>query len=258
MKKIAFTIIAVLFTVLLPQAAVQAAEQEKVILTAEQEKAGIEIEIPDEAEGVSTLRLRLHVQIEGGMDSLDPNQPIKFEVNENIQHALLETRYHAEKGYLTIYISNPAKITDRSMFDLGYLVPNTVNNTACTVTVSVPSDGLEYVDGTGQLNEKTDISSSSITLMVNQSAGETEEKPGDTTGEATDGTNNGATGDLELNPGEGTNSGHAANNSHSNGEGSVAAKTGDESRIALFCVIAVVSAAMVIGLLIRRVRKKTA
>ena len=64
MKKLTFTIVAVLIAVLLPQAAVRAAEQEKVILTAEQEKAGIEIEIPDASEGVSTLRLRVNVEMD--------------------------------------------------------------------------------------------------------------------------------------------------------------------------------------------------
>ena len=63
-----------------------------------------------------------------------------------------------KNGYFTIYISKPSEITDRSVFQLGYIVPNIVNSSSGTLTVTVPEDGLEYVDGTGKLNEVTGIS----------------------------------------------------------------------------------------------------
>lgn len=265
MKKLTFTIVAVLIAVLLPQAAVRAAEQEKVILTAEQEKAGIEIEIPDASEGVSTLRLRVNVEMDGNTDAFNADEPLKFEVDENIQYSLLETRYNAEKGYFTIYISQPSQITDRSVFQLGYIVPNTVNSSSCTLTVTVPEDGLEYVDGTGQLNEVTGISPSSISLTINQS---TEENPDGSTDGTTDGSGNGdnegsANGNTSgtsngsgSDPAKGSASGNSTDNSNENIR--TAVKTGDDSGILLFFIMGGLSAAVIGVFVIKRLRKKTA
>lgn len=269
MKKLTFTIVAVLIAVLLPQAAVRAAEQEKVILTAEQKKAGIEIEIPDVSEGVSTLRLRVNVEMDGNTNVLNADEPLKFEVDKDIRHSLLETRYNAENGYFTIYISKPSEIIDRSVFQLGYIVPNIVNSSSCTLTVTVPEDGLEYVDGTGQLNEVTGISPSSISLTINQS---TEESPDGSTGGNGDGTTDGS--------GDGNNEGNANGNTSgaSDGSGSdqakgsasgnstdnsnekirTAVKTGDDSGILLFFIMGGLSAVVLGIFVIKRLRKKTA
>ena len=109
--------IAVLSAVLLQQHAVQAAGQETVILTAQQGKAAVEIELPDNSGGVSTLRLR--VRIEGDTGYLDPVEPMKFEADAEIDPTLLQTRYQKDTGYFTIYISDTGKITDRSRFCTG-------------------------------------------------------------------------------------------------------------------------------------------
>lgn len=270
MKRITYFIIAILTAVLLPQTAVQAAEQETVTLTAEEGKAALEIEIPDSSEGISTLRLR--VRIEGAVGSLDPDEPLKFEVGEDVQAELQETRYNAEKGYFTIYLSGAKRMTDKSLFTAGHLVPNIMDNTPGNITIYVAEDGLEYVDGTGQLNDKTDIQPSNIVLGINQSAGKPEENPGNSgngaTGEQEGGSNDGSAGETGGGISEGTekpatdgsesdsNSGSGADNgqniNNSTGEKITAAQTGDNTNPVLLCVLVILSACAVMTVLIIR------
>ena len=177
MKRILYAMIAVLSAVLLQQHAVQAAGQETVILTAQQGKAAVEIELPDNSGGVSTLRLR--VRIEGDTGYLDPVEPMKFEADAEIDPTLLQTRYQKDTGYFTIYISDTGKITDRSRFVLGYLAPNTTDSRTGSLTISVPEDGLEYVDGTGQLKDEVRMQSSAAAVGLDQQlSGKPEENPG--------------------------------------------------------------------------------
>lgn len=257
MKKITYFIIAVLTAVLLPQAAVKAAEQEAVILTAEEGRAALKIEIPDSSEGISTLRLR--VRIEGAAENLDPEEPLKFETAENVQPELQEIRYNAEKGYFTIYLSDRNKITDKSQFTLGYLVPNTTDDTPGSITISVAEDGLEYVDGTGQLHDKTDIQPSTVVLDINQSAGGPEEDPDNPDNGAGDdadnGSDDGSAGGTE-NPAAGgsgseSNSGSDSDNGQNVSDGT-GVQTGDNTNPVLLCAMAVFSGFAVISALIIR------
>lgn len=279
-KRIKYFIIALLSAVLLPQPAVKAAEQETVLLTEEDGKAALEIEIPDRSEGVTTLRLR--VRIEGGAENLDPEEPLRFETGENVQPELMETRYDAEKGYFTVYLSGADKITDKSLFTAGYFVPNAKDSAPGSITISVPEDGLQYVDGTGKLNDETDIQPSAIVLTVNQSAGGPEEDPGGTdsgeAGGADDGSAGGVTGGTESGAaggstegaggsteGTGGSTGEAAGGvsggtagtplqsvSESTGEVFIPVQTGDNTNPVLLCAIAVLSASAAISVLVIR------
>lgn len=283
--------IALLFAVLLPKHAVLAAEQETVILTAEQGKAAVEIEVPDQSKGVSTLRLR--IGIEGDLSCLDPTEPFKFETDEEIQATFLETRYNAEKRYLTIYMSDTEKITDRSSFILGYLVPNTTDSRESSFTLSVLGDGLEYVDRTGKLNDEISIQPSTVVLDMNQSSGKPDENPGnsgsDSSGESGDGTAGGSSGGTTGGNSGGSTGGNTSgstggntggttntgtNGSSSAGSGSsntnkaqsdgdntlktlTAAQTGDDTSIAPFYAAAIISVFAAIAVLILfRIRKK--
>ena len=267
MKKIAYFMIAVLFSVLLQQHAVRAAEQETVILTAEQGKAAVQIEIPDQSQGVSTLRLR--VSIEGDIRYLDSAEPIIFEAGAGVQSSLLQTRYNAEKGYFTIYLSDTDKITDRSSFVLGYLVPNTADSSTGSLTISVLEDGLEYVDGAGQLKDEIKVSSSVLTLDINSSSGRPEENPGNSddgttdgagssedgaadgsAGGSTGGSSGGTTGGSTSGSNGNTNSGNAQSSGNNHLETVTAAKTDDNTSIMPFYAMAVLSASAVIAVLI--------
>lgn len=283
-KRIKYFIIALLSAVLLPQPAVQAAEEGAVLLTEENGKAALEIEIPDSSEGITTFRLR--VRIEEATENLDPEEPLKFETGENVQPELIETRYDAEKGYFTVYVSSTDKITDKSRFTAGYFVPNTKDSTPGSITISVPQDGLQYVDGAGQLNDKMDIQPSTLVLNMNQSAGGPEENPGGadsgetdgaddgSAGGVTDGTESGAQGGSTEGTGGSTggsagSAGEAAGGisgetagessqgvSESTGEVFMAAQTGDNTNPLLLCAIAGLSAfAVISALVIRRAGK---
>lgn len=262
MKKITYFMIAVLFAVLLPQHAVRAAEQETVILTAEQGKAAVRIEIPDSSQGVSTLRLR--VSIGGDTKYLDSAEPIKFEAGEEVQSALLQTRYNAEKGYFTIYLSDTDKITDRSSFVLGYLVPNTKDRSSGSLTISVPEDSLEYVGGAGQLKDEIKVSPSVFTLDMNSSSGKPEENPGNSDGGATGGngsstggTSNGATSGSVSGSNGNTNLINTQDSGKNNLQVVTGAKTGDNTNIILLYVMAALSASAVIAVvIILSLRKK--
>lgn len=272
MRKIIYVMIVVLFAVLLPKHAVQAAEQEAVILTAEQGMAAVQIEIPDPSQGVSTLRLR--VTVEGDIGYVDSTEPILFELNEEVKATLLETRYNAEQGYVTIYISDPDKITDRSSFILGYLLPNTTGSSSGSLTISVQEDGLEYVDGTGQLNDEIKVSPSEVMLDTNASSGKPEENPGNSDdelteesgGEADSGSEDGAAGGTtggettgsvsESN--ENTATDHTQSNDSNNGEVVTAVQTGDHTRLMMVYGMTVLSAlTVIVVMLVLRLRNRS-
>ena len=141
MKRIAAFIIMLLTAVLLPHTAVRAAEQENVVLTAEKENVKIELRLPDSSEGVSTLRLRM--KVEGETAKLNQNEPFTFQAGEDISSRLLETRFQAGTGYLTIYISNTGKITDKAYFELGTLTPNSIDDSEYELRFSIPDNGME-------------------------------------------------------------------------------------------------------------------
>lgn len=257
--------IALLLAVLLPRQATQAAELETVTLTAEQGKAAVEVEIPDDAEGVSTLRLR--VRIEGDLEYLDSTEPVKFVSDENVKSGLLETRYNADKGYFTIYLSDTKKVTDKSRFLMGYLVPNVADGKQGSLMISVMEDGLEYVDGTGQLNEAVNLQPSMAVLDMNQPTGNPEE-PGSSdngsTGDGGEGTESGTAGSISggtvddstnaVEDGVGSGSGEtpekdnmqAGNNT---GEVVTAVQTGDDTSIIPFCVMIALSVLAVFSIL---------
>lgn len=278
MKKITYFIIAVLAAALLQQPAVRAAEQEAVTLTAEEGKAALEIEIPDSSEGITTFRLR--VRIEEATENLDPEEPLKFESAENVQAELQETRYNAEKGYFTIYLSGTDKITDKSLFMAGYLVPNAKDGTPASITISVKEDGLQYVDGTGDLNDKVTVQPSTAELYINQSTGTPEENPDNPDDGADDDADDGASGGVSGGTSDGAGDGSAGNlsggqdkpadsgsgaDSHggsdtdsaqgvadSAGGAYAGVQTGDNANPALLCVTAGFSAFAVISVLMMR------
>lgn len=214
--------IALLFAMLLPRtAAVQAAEQEeKVILTEEDGKAEVEITIPDEAAGVSALRLR--IRIEGAIESLDPMDPFIFESDENLQPVFSAVRYRSEEAFFTVYFSGIEKITDKSVFRLGSFVPNITDSTPGSVLISVPENGLEYADAEGRLHEDVTIPASSAVLNINQPAGGAGEIPGDAGQDAEDG----ATGGSEAGEPEGGSDG-ATGGPESDAPGSSDGETAD-------------------------------
>lgn len=164
-RRLSTFIIMVMIAALLPWTAAQAAGQENVMLTAEKDKVKLEVQLPDDSQGVSTLRLRLKVQ--GDTAKLNQDEPFTFKAAGDISSSLLETRFQENTGYLTIYISDTDKVTDKTYFELGTIIPNSVDDSEYELTFSIPEDGLEFVDETGTLNEEIKIVSSAVGLKVN-------------------------------------------------------------------------------------------
>ena len=259
MKRLASFIIMFLIVALLPWTAVQAAEQENVVLTGEDGKVKIELRLPDDSQEVSTLKLRLKVT--GNTDKLDQSEPFTFKAGGDITSSrLLETRFQiqAETVYFTIYISNTGKITDKSEFELGTIIPNSIDDSEYELRFSVSEGGLKFVDESGIVEEPAEIVSSPVAVKVNA----VEETPDDNTdGEPDDGkddtsddTSDDASGDTSGNTSdtgsdkkpEGTPSGSA-------GGPNQAVDTGDHSNILLYLVLAGISTAGIgAGVVLRR------
>lgn len=249
MKRLSAFIITFLIVALLPWTAVQAAEQENVVLTGEDGKVKIELRLPDDSQEVSTLKLRLKVT--GNTDKLDQSEPFTFEAGGDIASSrLLETRLQIQEEtvYFTIYISNTGKITDKSDFELGTIIPNSIDDSEYELRFSVSEGGLKFVDESGIVEEPAEIVSSPVAVKVNA----VEETPDDNTdGEPDDGkddtsddTSDDASGDTSGNTSdtgsdkkpEGTPSGSAGGQNQ-------AVDTGDHSNILLYLVLAGISAA---------------
>lgn len=177
MKKLSVFIVTFLIAALLPFTAVRAAELENVVLTAQEGKAKIKLRLPDAAEGVSTLRIR--IKVEGDTEKLDQNQPFTLKADKEISSSLLETRFQIEEGYFTIYLSDTSHITEKTDFELGTIIPNSIDDSEYELTLSVPETGLEYVDGTGILKDEVSVVSSAVALKVNESEStpDTDETP---------------------------------------------------------------------------------
>lgn len=177
MKKLSVFIVTFLIAALLPFTAVRAAELENVVLTAHEGKAKIKLRLPDAAEGVSTLRIR--IKVEGDTEKLDQNQPFTLKADKEISSSLLETRFQIEEGYFTIYLSDTSHITEKTDFELGTIIPNSIDDSEYELTISVPETGLEYVDGTGILKDEVSVVSSAVALKVNESEStpDTDETP---------------------------------------------------------------------------------
>lgn len=177
MKKLSVFIVTFLIAALLPFTAVRAAELENVVLTAQEGKAKIKLRLPDAAEGVSTLRIR--IKVEGDAEKLDQNQPFTLKADKEISSSLLETRFQIEEGYFTIYLSDTSHITEKTDFELGTIIPNSIDDSEYELTISVPETGLEYVDGTGILKDEVSVVSSAVALKVNESEStpDTDETP---------------------------------------------------------------------------------
>lgn len=177
MKKLSVFIVTFLIAALLPFTAVRAAELENVVLTAQEGKAKIKLRLPDAAEGVSTLRIR--IKVEGDTEKLDQNQPFTLKADKEISSSLLETRFQIEEGYFTIYLSDTSHITEKTDFELGTIIPNSIDDSEYELTISVPETGLEYVDGTGILKDEVSVVSSAVALKVNESEStpDTDETP---------------------------------------------------------------------------------
>ena len=246
MKKITMLMLALLLMVL-PAEAVQAAAQKNVILNSDDGKAEIYIELPDTAVRVSTLRLR--VRIGGDTDKIDQTNPLKFQLDEEISATLLETRYNASAKTYSIYLSDTSKLTDRTEFRLGMLTPNSLDGTEYSLTITVEEDGLEYVDGSGQLNqEKTTAATTGLQVNVSQSNGS-----GSTEGEG-NGSEDGSGTAGGSGEGNGTVSGdQAGSGQQTNGQESV--KTGDSSNLLLYMVLLGVAVAGIVVVLVSRKRK---
>lgn len=275
MKRLASFIITLLIAALLPWTAVQAAEQENVVLTGEDGKVKIELRLPDDSQEVSTLKLRLKVT--GNTDKLDQSEPFAFKAGEDITSSrLLETRFQIQEEtvYFTIYISNTGKITDKSDFELGTIIPNSIDDSEYELRFSVSEGGLEFVDESGTVEEPAGSVSSPVAVKVNAVSetpdDNTDEKPDDNTGgtpdEDQDDTLDGDQddtlgGDQDDTPegGQGDTSDTesdqkpAGTPSGSEGGQNQAVDTGDHSNILLYLVLAGISAAGIgVGVVLRR------
>ena len=267
MKRLASFIITLLIAALLPWTAVQAAEEENVVLTGEDGKVKIELRLPDDSQEVSTLKLRLKVT--GNTDKLDQSEPFTFKADGDITSSrLLETRFQiqAETVYFTIYISNTGKITDKSDFELGTIIPNSIDDSEYELRFSVSEDGLEFVDESGTVEEPDEIVPSPVAVKVNA----VEETPDDNTGgEPDDGKDDTLDGDQDdtlggdqdgtPEGGQGDTSGTesdqkpAGTPSGSEGGPNQAVDTGDHSNILLYLVLAGISTAGIgAGVVLRR------
>lgn len=220
MKKISTYIIALLVFALLPPAAVQAAEKENVTLNTADGSAEIQLEIPEASVGISTLKLS--VNISGDTDKLDQTQPLSFEAGEDTVYTLLETRYNAAESRFTIYLSHTGSLTDKTFFVLGKLTPNVTVDEAYRIGILIPENGLEYIDGSGVLNEDAVIPASSAEISGNQPEetpdGTPEETPDGTPEETPDGipeeTPETTPGDTESDLSNGTGESETGNGNH--------------------------------------------
>ena len=267
MKRLSAFIITLLIAALLPWTAVQAAEEENVVLTGEDGKVTIELRLPDESPDVSPLKLRLKVT--GNTDKLDQSEPFTFKADGDITSSrLLETRFQiqAETVYFTIYISNTGKITDKSEFELGTIIPNSIDDSEYELRFSVSEGGLEFVDESGIVEEPAGIVPSPVAVKVN--AGE-ETTDDNTVGDPDDGKDDTLDGDQDdtlggdqddtPEGGQGDTSDTesdqkpAGTPSGSEGGPNQAVDTGDHSNILLYLVLAGISTAGIgAGVVLRR------
>lgn len=241
MRKLSIAMIVLLFALLLPYRAAQAAGQEEVVLSTVDGKAVVDIVLPDAGDGVTTLKLS--IKITGETEKTDSENPLRFDAEEGIGGTLTETRYQAEKDLFTIYLSDTSEITDKTSFRLGYLVPNSVDNTAYSLELSVPENGLSYVDGTGVLKADAVLPSPTVELRVNQMEEIPEETPEETPedtpedtpeevpGETSDISDSGQNTQTDRNDLSGKNTEEEAVT------GQKALETGDDTKILLYIVL---------------------
>lgn len=262
MKKIAMFMLALLLTVL-PAAAVQAAAQKNVILNSDDGKVEIYIELPDTAVQVSTLRLR--VRIEGDIDQMDQKNPLIFQLDDEISSTLLETRYNASTKMYSIYLSDTSKLTDKTEFRLGSLTADAPSGTTYSLTITVEEDGLEFVDGTGQLNQEKTAAAVSAGLQVQAPENNGDGSAGD------EGNSSGNESGSGVENGTGTNGGSGDGSGMGNAFGEngdtvqqtdgqtdhiqAVTKTGDNSNILPYTVLLGVAAAGIVAILVIRKRK---
>lgn len=260
MKKIKGFLISFLIAALLPCTAVRAAEQESVILTAEKGMAKIEVGIPDHSEGISTFRLR--VKVEGDIDRLDQENPFTFKPDQEITSKLVETRFDPKQGYFTVYISDTSKITDKADFNLGTLTPNSSDDTEFDLRITVPENGLDYVDGTGKLHDEVSIVSASVAMKVNEAEETPEIKPEETPEtepeETPDKQPDSTTDDSETESSgeqQNTSSGDSSEdhrNDRVETEQNDSVQTGDESNLLIYLILAGISVSGIGSVLILR------
>lgn len=254
MKKIAMLMLALLLTVL-PAEAVQAAAQKNVILNADNGKAEIYIELPDTAAPISTLRLR--VRIGGDTDKIDQTNPLDFQPGDGISPTFLETRYNAADKTYSIYLSDASKLTDKTEFRLGTLTPNSLDGTEYSLSITVEEDGLEYVDGMGQMNQENMAAPASIGIQVNAPDNSDGGSAGDDGNDS--GNGSGVTGGNGQGDGTGTASGGNNDNmqqtNHQTDHTQMSAKTGDNSHILLYVIFLGAAAAGIAAVLVLRKRR---
>lgn len=271
MKKLSIYIMALLFIALLPGAAVQAAEKESVTINTADGSAEIQVEIPDSSVGVSTLKLS--VNISGDTDKLDQDRPLSFEAGEETEYTLLETRYNAAESRFTIYLSHTGSMTDKTFFVLGKLTPNIISNEAYRIGISIPENGLEYIDGSGVLKEDSVIPESSAEISGNQPEEIPDGTPEETPEETPDETPEEIPGDPEGDLSNGTGESEPENGNHTDQEGQAnsgqdadnagkteqkAVKTGDSDNIlpcVIFTGVCIIGLTAVSGIRIFRKRK---
>lgn len=156
---------ALLMIMLLPMQHVQAASQKSIILTSENNKVDITLQLPSTVEKVTTLSLRM--RLEGDVDQLDTKGPITLQLDSAIKADYIDTRYDSTNHTYTIYLSDPTMIIDKNDFHLGTIELHTNTDATQSFTITIAEDGLSYVDGNENLDQEAMTASLSTQLVVN-------------------------------------------------------------------------------------------
>lgn len=165
MKKFIFGILlgAAMTIGIIPAAADELSSE--VNLTAD-ENGGAAVSIRlDDSEGVTSMRLRLHVtQVLGDDKNTEPT----FEFNPQLPSRVARYRYDSEKDTLTLYISGREELFESGIAELGTVKLTSSGESSATASVSVKEDCLRVLNASygGEWNPEPQLPYDPVEITV--------------------------------------------------------------------------------------------
>lgn len=263
------------------------AADKSVTLSETGDEVQVFVELPSETkvEPITSLQMEFQVEITQGNAE---QAKAEFHFNETIKSSVKEYRYHADTGILTIYISGKnnlfsEKYLSGQKLELGKLTVHTEDALGVKAKISVVKDSYHFVRKNGTKTETEFINAPGFAEIIVGNGGEENPTPdpeeeGNPTPNPEEEGNPTPDPEEEENPtpnpeqedptipeqkpsskpqsGEGTNSNVTSGTSENQNSNNSAA-TGDSMHPAVYILLAVVSAAILIlvSVLLRRKRR---
>ena len=263
------------------------AADKSVTLSETGDEVQVFVELPSETkvEPITSLQMEFQVEITQGNAE---QAKAEFHFNETIKSSVKEYRYHADTGILTIYISGKnnlfsEKYLSGQKLELGKLTVHTEDALGVKAKISVVKDSYHFVRKNGTKTETEFINAPGFAEIIVGNGGEESPTPdpeeeGNPTPDPEEEGNPTPDPEEEENPtpnpeqedqiapeqkpsskpqsGNGTNSDSTSGTSENQNSNNSAA-TGDSMHPAVYILLAVVSAAILIlvSVLLRRKRR---